>query len=120
MRYNKVTIYHAIYIKVFFYVNVSYLIVSTDYVINTTNNDTKFPELRIFFEEAFYIKVQEVCFLKYLTFSICQYPIGFIVYQTYHIMELVNEFFQLENLEILIHILGQTPYMKKISWLKFH
>ena len=36
----------------------SYIKVSTDDVLNTTNNETTFPELRIFFEEYFKIKVQ--------------------------------------------------------------
>ena len=46
MRYNKITIDHAIYIKVFSDVTVSYITVSTDYFLNTTNNETVFPELR--------------------------------------------------------------------------
>ena len=34
-------------------VTVSYLTVSTDYVLNTTNNETEFPEITIFFKEHF-------------------------------------------------------------------
>ena len=45
-KYKKSTIYHAIYIKVFTYGTVSYLTVSTDDVLYTTNNDISFPELR--------------------------------------------------------------------------
>ena len=37
------------------------------------------------------MKVQEGSVLKYLNFRICQSPLGFSVYQTGHIMELVNE-----------------------------
>ena len=38
LEYKKSTIYHAIYIKVFSDVTVSYLTVFTDDVLNTTNN----------------------------------------------------------------------------------
>ena len=36
---------------VFYEETFSYLTVSTDDVLNSTNNDTAFPELRIVFEE---------------------------------------------------------------------
>ena len=39
MKYEKITIDHAIYIQVFSGVTVSYPTVSTDDVINTTNNE---------------------------------------------------------------------------------
>ena len=58
LKYKKSIIDHAIYIKVFSDVTVSYLTFSTNDVINTNNNYTEFPELSIFFEEAFEIKVQ--------------------------------------------------------------
>ena len=48
IKYKKITIDHDIYIRVFNDVTVSYLTVSTDDVINTTNNDNEFPELTIF------------------------------------------------------------------------
>ena len=38
LRYKKITIHRDIYIKVFYYVIVSYLTVYTDDVLNTTNN----------------------------------------------------------------------------------
>ena len=38
IKYNKITIDHAIYIKVFADGTVSYLTDSTDDVLNTTNN----------------------------------------------------------------------------------
>ena len=38
LKYNKGKIYHAIYIKVFSDGNVSYIMVSTDDILNTTNN----------------------------------------------------------------------------------
>ena len=49
-KYKNIKIYHAIYIKLFSDVTVYYLTVSTDDVINTTNNDTVFPEVTIFFK----------------------------------------------------------------------
>ena len=59
IKYNKRTIYHSIYIKVFSDGKVSYLMLYTDDdVLNTTNNDTEFNELRRFSEEAFSIKFQ--------------------------------------------------------------
>ena len=64
-KYIKSTIYHAIYIKLFSDRTVSYLTVSTDDVLNSTNNDTSFTELTIVFEEHFDMKVQGVSFLKY-------------------------------------------------------
>ena len=53
IKYKKIVIYHAIYIKSFTDGKVSYLTVSTDDVLNTTNNETEFPELTGFFKEHF-------------------------------------------------------------------
>ena len=64
--HNKSTIDHAIYINIFSKLTVSYLIVSNDDVLNTTNNEIEFTEVTRVFEEYFYIKVQEVYVLKYL------------------------------------------------------
>ena len=47
IKYKKITIDHVIYIKVLYDGAVSYLKVSTDDVLNTTNDETAFPELRI-------------------------------------------------------------------------
>ena len=58
LKYNKSTIDHAIYIKVFTDVAVSYLTVSTDDVLNTNNNENAFPELTIVFKEHFDMKIQ--------------------------------------------------------------
>ena len=69
LKYRKSTIDHAIFIKVFDDSTVSYLTVSTDYVINTTNNENAFPELTRVFKEKFEMKVQEGSVLKYLNFS---------------------------------------------------
>ena len=91
LRYNNITIDHAIYIKVFIDGTVSYLTVSTDNVLNNTNNETKFTKLTIFFIEHFEMKVQEGSVLKYLKFLIFQSPIGFSFDYTDHIMELSNE-----------------------------
>ena len=43
LEYKKSTIDHAIYIKVFDDGTVSYITVSTDDVLNTTNNENAFP-----------------------------------------------------------------------------
>ena len=40
IKYKKITVDHAIYIKVFTDRTVSYPTVSTDYVLKTTNNET--------------------------------------------------------------------------------
>ena len=59
LEYKKSTIDHAIYIKLFDDCTVSYLTVSTDDVLNTTNNENAFPELKIVFKENFEMKIQE-------------------------------------------------------------
>ena len=53
IEYKNGTIDHAIYIKFSGDGTVSYLTVSTDDVLNTTNNETSFPELTIVFKEHF-------------------------------------------------------------------
>ena len=50
INYKKSTIDHAIYIKVFSDVTVSYLTVSTDDVLNTNNNENAFTEPRRVFQ----------------------------------------------------------------------
>ena len=70
IKYKKSIIDHAIYIKVFYYRTVSYLTVSIDDFINTTNNKTSFPEQRRILEEVLEIKVQEGSVLKYLNIRI--------------------------------------------------
>ena len=67
----------------------SYITVSTVGVLNTTNNETAFPKLRSVFENSFEIKVQEVSVLRDVYFRIFESPLGFSVYHTDHIMELV-------------------------------
>ena len=50
LNYKRITIDHDIYIKVFTDGTVSYITVYTDDFINTTNNETEFPEpTRVFF-----------------------------------------------------------------------
>ena len=69
----------------------SYITVSTDNFIKTTNNETKFPELTLYFLlEHFEIKFQEGSVLGYLNVLTCRSPYGLIVDQTDQIMELVN------------------------------
>ena len=46
IKYKIIKFYHAIYIKVISRVNVSYLTVFTDDVMNTNNYETDFLELR--------------------------------------------------------------------------
>ena len=58
LKYNKSTI------KVFSDGTVSYCTVSTDDVLNTTNNETALTELTRVFEEHFEMKVQEVLSLS--------------------------------------------------------
>ena len=70
IKYKKSTIYHSIYIKGLPDGTVSYLIVSTDNVLNATNNETSSPELIRVFEEAFEINFQEGSALNYLNFRI--------------------------------------------------
>ena len=76
--------------KFFFCGKVSYLTVSTDDVLNTTNNENAFPELTRVFKEHFDMIVQEVSVLKYLNFRIFQSPLGFSIDLTDHTMEIVN------------------------------
>ena len=75
LEYKKSTIDHAIYIKVFDDGTVSNLTVSTDDVLNTTNNENAFPELTRVFKEHFEMKVQEGYIIKYLNFRIFQSPL---------------------------------------------
>ena len=91
IKHKKGTIDNDIYIKFFSNVTVSYLTVSTDDVLNNTNNETSFLEFRRVFEEAFKMKFQQLFVLKYLNLRICHPPLGFSVDHTDHIMELVNE-----------------------------
>ena len=79
IKYKKSTIDHSVYIKFLFDGLVSYLTFSNYDVLNTTNNKTAFPELTIFFEEHFEMKVQEAFFPKYLNLRIFQSPFGFSV-----------------------------------------
>ena len=91
IKYKKITIDHAIYIKFFYYIKVSYPTFPTDDVLNTTNNNISFPKLRIVFEEHFEMKVQEGSIHKYLNFQNFQSPLGFSFDQNNHITELVNQ-----------------------------
>ena len=91
LKSNKNTIYHDIYIKVFSDVTVSYIIFSTDDVLNPSNNEISFTELPRVFQEIFHIQVQEGYVLTHLNFRLYQSALGFSVDQTDQIMELVNE-----------------------------
>ena len=58
IKYDKIIIDHAIYIKVLYDITVPCITVFTYDVLKISNYDTSLPELRRFLEEAFYIKVQ--------------------------------------------------------------
>ena len=79
IKYKKSTIDHATYIKVFDDSALSYITVSTDDVLNTTNDENTFPELKKLFKDHFEMKVQEGSFIKNLSFQICQSPLGFSI-----------------------------------------
>ena len=64
IKYKKITIDHAMYIKVFTVGTVYYLTVSTDDFINTTNNENAFTELTRVLKEHFEMKLQEGSVLK--------------------------------------------------------
>ena len=64
LKHKKTTIGHAIYIKVFSDGTVPYITVSTDDVLDYTNKETDFIELRHVFEKYFTIKVKEGYVLK--------------------------------------------------------
>ena len=66
LKYKKIIIDHAIYIKVLSDGKVSHLTVSTDDVLNATINETEFSEPTVFVEENFDMKFQEGYVLKYL------------------------------------------------------
>ena len=89
------------------------LTVSTADVINTTNNETEFQELTRVIKEKFEMKGQEGSVLKYLNFRVLQSPLGFIIDQTDHIMELVNEWFPTEKFRNI-----DTPFCTDSSYEK--
>ena len=59
LKYKKIAIYSAIYIKVLTDRTMPYLTISTDGVLNTNNNETAFSELTRVFKEDFEMKIQE-------------------------------------------------------------
>ena len=113
LKYKKITINHAIYIKLFADGTVSYPRVSADDVINTTNNENAFPELTRVFKEHFDMKVQSGSVHKYLNFRIFQSSLGFSIDHTDHIMELVNEWFPTGNFRNI-----DTPFRTESSYEK--
>ena len=64
MKYNKTTIDYAINIRVFYDGNVSYLTVFTDDVLNTTNNEIVFTELRRVLRKLLIINSKKDLFLS--------------------------------------------------------
>ena len=65
MKYEKSTISHDIYINVFSNGIVSYVSFNINGVLNNTNNETSFPELRRVFKKILILK-----FKKYMPLSI--------------------------------------------------
>ena len=113
IKYKKITIDHAIYIKAFVDDTLSYLTVYTDNDLNTINNENSFPEPTRLFKENFEMKVQEGSVLRYLKFRICQSPLGFSIDQTDEIMELVNEWFPTRKFKNV-----DTPFRTDSSYEK--
>ena len=64
LKYKNITIDHAINIKVFTDGTVSYLTVSTDDVLNDTNNYTAFTELTRFLKNTLKLKYKKDQFLS--------------------------------------------------------
>ena len=64
MKYKKITTDDIIYVKVFYYGNLSYLTLSTDDYMNNTNNKTSFPELKNYFSNNLGLN-----FNKYMSFN---------------------------------------------------
>ena len=64
MKYEKSTISHDIYINVFSNEIVSYVSFNINGVLNNTNNETSFPELRRVFKKILILK-----FKKYMPLS---------------------------------------------------
>ena len=115
LKYKNITIDHDIYIKVFTYVTVSCIIVSTYDVLNTTNNETAFPELTSVFKEHFDMKVQYISVLKYLKFRICQSPLGinrFYIFSNHDISNISN----LSNPTITLILASQTKCDNMFSY----
>ena len=76
IKYKKITIDYAIYIKVFSDGTLPYLMVYTDNVVNTNNNKKTFTQLRRVENKN---KVQDGYVLKYLNVHTCQSLLGFSV-----------------------------------------
>ena len=64
IKYKKSTIDHDIYIKVFFDGTVSYLTVSTDDVVNNSNNETVFNEPKRFLKNILISKSKKDLYLS--------------------------------------------------------
>ena len=114
MSYKTSTIDHAIDINILSYVNVSYITVFTDYVLNTTTNETEFTELRRVFKEYFELRFQEGYILKYPNFGVCHYPLCFGVGQTDHIIEIVMKQFPTVKVRKV-----DTPFSKDSTYKKY-
>ena len=63
-KYKKITIDHAIFINASGDWKLWYITVSTDDVLNTTNNETEFPELRIFLKNILRLKYKKGMYLS--------------------------------------------------------
>ena len=73
LKYNKSAIDHAIYIKIFYDGKVSYITVSTYDVLNNTNNETAFPELRTLLKKLLRLNFKKDL---YLSTKIYEFPVS--------------------------------------------
>ena len=69
LKYNKITIDHAIYIKVLSDWTLSCLTVSSGGVLNATDNDTAIPEIIKVFGKRLRLKYNKYMYLSTLTFG---------------------------------------------------
>ena len=72
--------------KLFSNGKVSYLTVSTDYILIITNNDKVFQGIKCIFKENFEIHTLKCSIMKYSNLRISQLHLGFSIDQNYHIM----------------------------------
>ena len=115
MKYNESKIYYSILTKVLSDGNVSCLTVFTDDFLNTSNNETDFPELKSCLKNHLRLKFQKYLCLNTWIFGLYKSPLGFSIDKTDHIMELVNKWSQAGNIEKPIHHSVNTPHMKMNS-----
>ena len=103
LQYNKRTIDHAIYIKVFSDETASYLTVSTDNVLDTNNNATAFIETRKLFREDLRLKSKKDMCLNTLIIVLLNLLLDSVLIRMITSWRSWKNCSRLENLEKLIH-----------------